>query len=334
MGKRLKILAYITLLFVSFPFYSSGETTLSLKRLGELSLGDWSGVPLFAVSDEGTIYYLQPRSGHLRVFLPSGEMIEVKSFGLSPESSSPPLSAISSKSGLLYGSASERIDVYDSRGQFRGSINTNFGPLKSIQVDFKGFIYGLRLADGKTIHKFSPDGKRIASFGEAYGGDNELANLTYAYVSVFALDEARGQIIYIPAYPYQFQVFDLDGNLIRKVDRNDPSFATPRYQKLPVGVRPLPSDMVAYVSVLNNGFVVTQVRRAYPRSDGGFTYDGYLELFDENLNFVGKVSTMGIGVLVGKDGDDNLYFAAKAPSPRLTKARLVLTGRGQRISSK
>ncbi len=325
MGKRFKILAYTTLLFVSLSFNSSGGTASSLEKLGEISLGDWSGVPLFAISDEGTIYYLQPQSGHLRVFPPSGEMIEVKSLGLSLESSSPPLSAISSKSGLLYGSASERIDVYDSKGQFKGSINTSFGPLRSIQVDSRGFIYGLRPADGKIIHKFDSNGRRVVSFGEAYRGDNELANLTYAYVSAFALDEARGRIIYIPAYPYQFQVFDLDGNLIRKVDRNDPSFATPRYQKLPVGVKPLPSDMVAYVSVLNNGFVVTQVRRAYPRSDGGFTYDGYLELFDENFNFVGKVSTIGIGVLVGKDGNDNLYFAAKAPKPRLTKAKLALT---------
>lgn len=139
--------------------------------------------------------------------------------------------------------------------------------------------------------------------------------------AALVLNPRTGDLIHVPAIPYELHVYRADGSLARRLRRED---VEPRRRLMPIVDLPATSrDLVLDAVALSSGRIVTHVR---PQRGGRGR--SFLEVFDENLHLVAtEISTSdqeSFGVLQGAAADESLYFLNVTPTRGAYVVRAVL----------
>lgn len=118
----------------------------------------------------------------------------------------------------------------------------------------------------------------------------------------------RQQVIYVPANPFRFFCFDLDGRLVQSKVAVGSRHEEADLSGLAAGpVRWSFFDWVRNVACLPDGRIVAQVIKG-ARAGGNVSY---LEVFDQNLDLAARDIPIpfDMGYLLGSDAVGDLYFA-------------------------
>ena len=193
---------------VTVFFAENGEV---VKRFGKHGSrpGELENPKEVAVSTDGYIYVMD--NNQIQEFTPSG--LHKSSLSKSSRQIGYGMAFLSQDEGLLTCSTREKMAIHKidpalNKFEFFGHIPS--GEPYDIAVDTKGLIYVLTSTKG--IHKFTPEGEHICSFGSK--------GTQYKPLS-FELCIDAGNTIYVTEGP-KVKMFTTDGDFLGIFDKNHP----------------------------------------------------------------------------------------------------------------
>ncbi len=209
----------------------------------ELIIGECEGDPhkVFyrigpVISDQaGNIYVCEFMDGHIQKFSKNGDFLNtIGTKGQGPGDLAMPMATVFEKNLCVLELGNSRISRFDSNGEFKDSfkINTRVGTAK-IAIDSLGNFYISSWDEDtdKIIHKYDGTGNLLNAFCDPVEFHNPLnvhermvkKNISGGPVVIF-----NNTIFYSRFNPYEIQVFSLDGQLKKRIFREN-DFMPPAY---------------------------------------------------------------------------------------------------------
>jgi hypothetical protein len=283
-----------------------GEDVFSLEE--ELSIGEvegreeymFTGIRSMAVDDAGRIYVLDRKDPHLRVFDQNGNYIRtIGKKGQGPGEFTLPLSvSITRQNELVVDDFRRRLAFFSLEGEFKKNLLVAKIGLLRIDLDSEGNLYGITIVREKEnpryeLKKFDSELNYLHSLGSSPTPSASTAGFNPFGGIILSQIDNNDQVIC--GYPenYEVNVFDKEGNLIRKIMKDyDPVEITEEEIKEATESTPpeikvsIPKYHMAY-----DWFAVDDEGRIYvrtnERADEGEAH--YYDVFDSEGKFIAKI---------------------------------------------
>jgi len=286
------------------PIY--GEDVFNLEE--ELSTGEEEGREEYmfsrligiAVDKEERIYVLDSKEAHIKVFDKNGDYVRtVGKKGLGPGEMSLPFSiCITSQNEIMVQDLnSHRIMFFSLDGRFIKSLSTAKIIIVGSSIDAKGNIIGIVSIRGPEkqvieLKKFDSNLNYLFSFGSSSLPSRSPTFNPFKPELCWAVSKEDNVIC---GYPnaYEFEVFDSEGKVIRKVVKDyKPVKITQeeieeRKKRLP---GPMKLDIPQYHSAYQDLNVDEESRifvQTWEKTKGGEGY--YYDVFDSDGRYIAKV---------------------------------------------
>ena len=287
------------------PMYR--EDVFSLEE--ELSIGVvdgpetemFSGVIDIEVDVDGNIYILDYRESCCRVFNPAGKFLRtIGSPGQGPGELERPSSLHICQDNQLWiaDSRNRRIAIFTAMGKFLRNVSTGKVRITNIDIDSKGNIIGTRfvMSEDKNylqeVQKFNSDMEYEFTLESApFPADprRKIRNTIFPFLDYqFANQD---QIVYGFPLTYELKVYDLQGNLLRKIYKLYDPVVVPQETK----------EKLKKLELLDYKMVVSNHWPAYAQfrvDDKGWIYVGTYEkvldnfcwdVFDEDGRYFARI---------------------------------------------
>ena len=291
--------------------------TYTAKRVWDTAIGTPSPrtvVSLCVSPVSGNVYALTS-GGQWSILDSSGRIVAQKQSGELAGATS----IACGLSGELYVGlpASRTIRTYDSTFALVRAVNTTV-PFGRFRVTASGTIYLVAPWAGHPVYKLLPSGDVQPIGTLPKYASPQLAQANAASAALY-VDEEHGRLIYKPHNPFQFFVYDLNGNLISSQLMEDPNFksitdAAP--------TTPIVTDDSREILPLSDGGFLVQVFKAMPARAQLYTGTTEFQFFDEQLRpSAAPIPSVG-GIPQAIDAADNIYGVIGAPQLRITKVHI------------
>jgi hypothetical protein len=212
------------------PMYS--EDMFSMEE--ELSIGEAEGreeymfseIRSMAVDDAGRIYVLDMEEAHVKVFDQNGTYIRtIGKKGQGPGELNLAFTIqITSQNELVVEDYNSRLAFFSSEGEFKRNLSIAKERISRIDIDSNGNIIGNVIVSEEEnpryeFKKFDSELNYLHSFGSSLlpsaslrrGGFNPFMAFHMCYIN------KNDQVVYGYPEKYEINIFDKEGNLIRKI---------------------------------------------------------------------------------------------------------------------
>jgi hypothetical protein len=211
------------------PLY--GEDVLQLEE--ELSIGEaegreeymFGGVRDLAILPNGNIYVLDYRKGHIKIFNRQGQYLEtIGKPGQGPGELNRPRSLCIRGDVLFVPEASRQISVFSISGEFEKRISTkDVWALLTRATSSGNFLVTSGVIDPEYIHYsltlYDGDMNLIKEIATSPAPDARKGFDPFMAIAFWTLGK-DDMIIYGYPKDFELQIFDPDGNLIRKIRKD------------------------------------------------------------------------------------------------------------------
>lgn len=120
----------------------------------------------------------------------------------------------------LYIACSDSVYIFSSNGRRKDAFEVNIN-IQSIAIDPKGYVYLSGYKPDGVVHKYSPKGKLLKSFGEIFEHDDARIQRMY---SGGALTVVEDRLFLTHITPYKIVAFDFGGRVINQIQRPELNF--------------------------------------------------------------------------------------------------------------
>lgn len=207
----------------------------------------------------------------------------------------------------LYILCSEEVLVYNSRYKRVMQFEIDFHA-HSISVDSLGNVYLVGYRQNSIVHKYSPKGDLLESFGVPFQHD---ALRVKEYYSGGKLCITGDRLYLNHRTPYQITVFDLHGNILAQIQRSEYKFQ-PRFK-----ISENRQTFYRSSSGLSICFSNELILNSFYLLNEGI----YLDIYDEDYNRVYQDIPLN-AYLLGSDHQGNIYYMT-----RITRGNSIFRGR-------
>ncbi len=211
-------------------------------------VGAGGGVEHLAVDATGHIYVVCSREGEVRKLDPEGKLeLILGRKGAGPGELGMPMGVVFDGDGNVHviEAGNRRISIFTPGGQFVRSVRLEpVGWPLSFAVDSAGFYYVCWYdpKEDKVIHKYSPEGRRVLSFGEPARFQEPLSYAAAALkrnVSSGPIKVVGHYVYYSQGNPYEIRQYTTDGELRLRILRKNRFMEPARVRSLPGGLTEL-----------------------------------------------------------------------------------------------
>lgn len=283
------------------PIY--GEDIFSLEE--ELSIGEEGGedymfsqIRNVAVDEDDRIYVLDSKESHIKIFDGNGNYIKtIGRKGQGPGEMGIPSNVFITTQNevMVTDQRNRRLTFFSLKGEFIKSIATISVRLSQTKVDSKGNIIGKETVREKEsqkheLRKFDSDLNFLCSFDSSPSQDIRSIN---PFMPSLSWDIAKNDQI-VCGWPktYEIKIFDPEGNLTRKIEKDyDPLEITEeeieRIGKVPPTMKlSIPKYHAAYWRLMVDDESRIFCMTLEKVKDGS---DRYYDVFDSEGKYIAKI---------------------------------------------
>ena len=200
--------------------------TLHFEKL--LEIGDKSTIGRIEdawVLDSGELYILDNGFNKIHRFSPDGEYVgAVGREGNGPGEFSYPMSiAVGNDGKIFIGDMYGKVIVIQPDGTPWNDdfVSRSGRPMRDITIDREGNLYfsKIDLMEQKLIHKYSPEGELLSSFGDSYAVGSDIdTRVESVYAGAKIAYCSTDEILFLQMALPMVKIFDLSGKLRNSVD--------------------------------------------------------------------------------------------------------------------
>ena len=320
--KQTVLLSVCLLLFTAFIFPADQEKKIRL--ISDLSIGAdagdenyiFGGIQDVALDSEENIYIFDWRNRQVRKFDPQGTFLSSLTVeeGQGPGEVSMPSATVVTPSGeiLIFDSGAQRIQMFDSKGEFRKSLKFEFQATHAVLYD-SNTIAVLGLSNGKLFHIYDLEGRILESFGQPFDVPSKLSqykDMPIMRAPMRCNSSNEGRILLTNPHRYEISVLQ-DGQQVGSIKGKNEAFRPTSVTKSNVGSFGV---VFPYLQIIEYQDILFVCIRGFGRDA-----DNSLDVF-ENGDQIGTLKVNGI--LYVADAQGRLYFVEEEDFPRVVRYRL------------
>lgn len=323
MKNKQKVL-FIVYLLLFTAFAHPGVKEKDIKLIPDLSIGVdagdenyiFGGIQDLALDSEENIYIFDWRYVQIRKFDAEGTFLS--SFpleeGQGPGEVSGPSAIVVTPSGEIsvYDLGAKRIQMFDSEGQFRKSIQFDFQATHIAPYDSDN-IAVLGLTDETLLHIYDREGKLLESFGQPFEVPSKLSQ--YKDMSIMRApmrcNTSGGRRIFlVNPHRYEISVFQ-DGQRIGLIKGKNDAFRPIFVTKSNTGGIGVAFPYLHVIEYQDTLFVCIRGL--------GRDAKNHLDVFENGKQ---KATLTVTGILYVVDAQGRLYFIEEEDFPQVVRYRL------------
>ena len=279
---RLVALALSAVAVASVTGAYAQRWSMRMEKVTDIGVEDGDPARVFGVIQDvemdraGNVYVLDALVRAVRVFTRHGRYVATLGrMGRGPGEFFVPVAMTVDARDRLYvlDQGNARVDVFtagpDGRRTYATSFPVSFQPYDLCAVGDR--LYLLGADQGRVVHVFSPDGKRLASFGAAVGGRDALLGAT---LSGGVMECRGGSVVFVPRLVGDVRVYSpADGRLAWSAPI--PGYNPVRLTRNPDGTITLrmgrhgSHDLASSAVEMGRGYSLVQVGSLFPRASNG-----------------------------------------------------------------
>jgi hypothetical protein len=320
--KKKVLLSICLLLSTAFIFPAAQEEEIRL--IPDLSIGSdagdenyiFGGIQDVALDSEENIYIFDWRNLQVRKFDPQGTFLSSLTLeeGQGPGEVSGPSAIVVTPSGEIsvYDLGAKRIQMFDSEGQLRKSLQLEFQATHVVLYD-SNKIAVLGLSDNTIFHIYDREGRLLESFGQPFDVPSRLSqykDMPIMRAPMRCNSSGGGRILLTNPHRYEISLFQ-DGQQLGSIKGKNDAFRPTFVTKSNIGSFGVAFPYLHIIEYQNTLYVCI---RALDRDA-----DNSLDVF-ENGNQITTLTVTGIPYVA--DAQGRLYFVEEEEFPRVVRYRL------------